>query len=231
MQTAMPTEPPADAGQAEKIDLNPLDPAVAQEDVNKHPDSPRAHLIYGFALVKNGKDVELGYLEIKTAAELGAKNPIFLNGAARALDKANLPLGAAAMYLQLGARAHEADQNLDNNLLIDLRRTIYDSFDDPVAPEVFNYNEIEKVHPPLALVAQARYAITHGDPNSALKLIDELRAGSRGMPEADLLQAEFLIMTKQDIPGARKLLDGILQMPRVPAWITERTKELQKMTK
>jgi thioredoxin-like negative regulator of GroEL len=120
---------------------------------------------------------------------------------------------------------------LDNTLLIDLRRTIYDSFDDPVAPEVFDYSEIEKVHPPLALVAQARYAITHGDPNSALKFIDELRAGSRGMSEADLLQAELLIVTKQDIAGAQKLLEGILQMPRVPAWITERTKELQKLTK
>jgi serine/threonine-protein kinase len=235
MQTAMPQppteQPPQDTAQSDKIDLVSINLDSAKADVDKNPDNPRVRLAYGFALLQNKED-KSGYLEIKKAAELGAKNPLFLNGAARALDKANLPLGAAAMYLQLGLQAREADQNLDNNLLIDLRRTIYDSFDDPIAPEVFGYGEIEKAHPPLALVAQARYAITNsGDPKLALKLIDELRSGSRGMPEADLLQAELFIVTKQDLPGAQKLLEGILQMPRVPGWIIERAKELEQMTK
>jgi hypothetical protein len=46
-----------------------------------------------------------------------------------------------------------------------------------------------------------------------------------------LLHAELLITTKQDLPGAQKLLAGVLQMPNAANWIVERAKELQQMTK
>jgi serine/threonine protein kinase len=241
IQTAMPQPPtpqrqpvtpqPQDLPPADKIDLVPIDLAVAKRNVDKNPNDPGAHLDYGFSLLQN-KVTRDGYLEIRRSAELGAKHPVFLNEAARALDKANLPLGAAFMYLQMGSQLRGNGQVIDSALLINLRRTIYYGFAEPVAPEVLDYGTIEKVHPPLSLVAQARNAILYGkDPGLAIKLIEELRNLSKGMPEPDLLQAELLIFTKQDIPGAQKLLAGILQMPRVPDWITARAKELQQMTK
>lgn len=234
MQTAMPqppTQPPPDLPPGDKIDLVPIDLEAAKKGVDQDPENPKAHLVYGFALLQNKQPKE-GYLEIRKSAELGAKNPAFLTGAARALDKVDLPLGAACMYLQLGAQLRASGQNMDSALLINLRRTIYYGFAEPFAPEVLDYGAIEKVHPSLSVVAQIRYVITNrNDPALAQKLIDELRSLSRGMPEADLLHAELLIVTKQDLPGAQKLLAGILQMPRVPDWIINRTKELQKMAK
>jgi hypothetical protein len=241
IQTAMPQPPtqphppqqpqqPPDASPSDKIDLVPIDLGVAKENVAKNPNDPKANLIFGFALLQN-KQIKEGYLEIKKSAELGAKNQNFLSAASRALDKADLPLGAAFMYLQMGAQVRGSGQNIDINLLVNLRRTIYYGFAEPVAPEVLDYGAIEKVHPPLSLVAQARYAIVNSQDSAlALKLIEELRSTSRGMPEADLLHAELLIITKQDIPGAQKLLNGILQTPRVPSWIIDRANELLKTT-
>jgi len=97
---------------------------------------------------------------------------------------------------------------------------------------VLDYGTIGKIDKTLSLVAQARYTITNRrEPTLAQKLIDELRALKPGMPEADLLQAELWITTKQDIPGAKKLLEGVLQMPNAVNWIVERAKELQRMTR
>lgn len=231
MQTAMPEPPtaqPPEAPPAEKIDLVPIDLAVAKENVDQNPNDPKVHLVYGFALLQN-KLTKDGYLEIKKSAELGANNQPFLTGAARALDKADLPLGAAIMYLQLSQNPRRNGPGMDF-LVVNLRRSIYYGFAEPVAPEVLDFGAIGKTDEPLSLVAQARYAILNRhDPVLAQKLIDELRALKPDLPEIELLHAELLITTKQDLPGARKLLEGVLQMPNVANWITERAKELQQM--
>jgi serine/threonine protein kinase len=233
METALPqplTPQPPDIVPADKIDLIPIDLAVAKENVDKRPEDPMAHLVYGFALLQN-KVTKDGYLEIKRSADLGARAPSFLIGAARALEKADLPLGAALMYLQLSGKPKAGGLGLDL-LLINLHRTVYYGFAEPVAPEVLDYGALGKLDEPLSVIAQARYAILNrNDPVLAQKLIDELHSIKRNMPQASLLQAELWITTKQDLPGAKKLLEDVLKTPNTASWIIERAKELQRMTK
>jgi hypothetical protein len=79
------------------------------------------------------------------------------------------------------------------------------------------------------LIAQAHYTIIYrNDPALVQKLIDDLHTLEPGMAEANLLQAELFITTKQDIPAAKKLLERILKTPNTPDWVSVRAKELLK---
>jgi hypothetical protein len=234
MQTAMPQPPtpppPPETIPAEIIDLVPIDLAVAKENVGKNPDDPKVHLIYGVALVQNQNTLD-GYLEIKRTAEMAIQKPPFLIGAGRALEKADLPLGAAIMYLKLLERPRESGMPVDV-IRVNINRTIYYGFAEPVAPEVLDYGSLAAVDEPLSLIAQARYAIVNRQDSSvAQKLIDNLRSIKRNMSEADLLQAELWITTKQDLQGARKLLGNLLQNQNLANWMVERAKELQQMAR
>lgn len=73
----------------------------------------------------------------------------------------------------------------------------------------------------------AALAYAHKQGILAQALIDKLRAIQPGLPEAELLQAELMITTKEDLPGAQKILAGLLQTPNQPQWVIERAKELQ----
>jgi serine/threonine-protein kinase len=246
LETAIPTQvpppvlPPAQAtpaaplppetAQGEKIDLPPMDLGAAKEAVAKNPEDPRARLVYGFTLIRNQQKLE-GYQEIKKSSELGAKNSGFLTGAARALDKADLALGTAIMEIQLanlaGGLAPRQGQVINN-----LRRSVYYGFAEEFAPAVLEYGTLGKIDEILSLIAQARHTIVNrNDPGLAKKLIDELRSRQPNLPEADLLHAELLIVTKQDLPGAQKILAGLLQTAKLPDWVIARAKELQASAK
>jgi hypothetical protein len=207
-----------------------MDLGAAKEAVAKNPEDPRARLVYGFTLIRNQQKLE-GYQEIKKSSELGAKNSGFLTGAARALDKADLALGTAIMEIQLanlaGGLAPRQGQVINN-----LRRSVYYGFAEEFAPAVLEYGTLGKIDEILSLIAQARHTIVNrNDPGLAKKLIDELRSRQPNLPEADLLHAELLIVTKQDLPGAQKILAGLLQTAKLPDWVIARAKELQASAK
>jgi len=228
VQPAKPTaEPPQNQVQRDTVDLVPIDLGAAKEAVGKNPADPKARLIYGFSLIQNNQTLE-GYQEIKKSANLGAKNPIYLNNAARALDKANLALGSAILYLQLAQLSDGSATPREGPVVNNLRRSVYYGFVEKFAPEVLPYKEIGKTSEALSLMAQAHHTIVNlNDPVLAQKLIDKLHAIQPELPEAELLQAELMITTKEDLPGAQKILAGLLQTPNLPQWVIERAKELQ----
>jgi hypothetical protein len=212
---------------AEDIELGGVLLPAAQKAVEENPDSPRAHLAFGVALVDDGQ-VPKGYEEIRKASELGAKTPAFLIGAARSLDKIGLPLGAAMMYLRLSenARLNAAGPGI-GPLVNNLHSSVYYGFADPIAPEVLPYSTLNRVDEPLSLIAQIHYSIVNrpDDPALAQKLIDELRQMQPGMAEADLLQAE-LFSSHKNPEEAKKILDKVLATPNTPEWIIQRAKEM-----
>ncbi len=228
------TIPPTPAGQpqGEKIDLTVvIDLTKAKKALDANPNDSRPRLIYGVALLRNNKAKE-GYLEISHAAELAVKNPAFLIGAARALDKANLPLGAAIIYLKLAEIGKNVSTPANGPLANNLNRSIYYGFGDPLAPEVLDYGKIGKVSEALSFLAQVRYSIINGkDPAMTQALLDKMLAFEPNVAVTELLRAESFIVTKQDIPGARKMLEGIFLMPNVPDWVVERAKELRQSVK
>ena len=208
-----------------------IDLTKAKKALDANPNDSRPRLIYGVALLRNNKAKE-GYLEISHAAELAVKNPAFLIGAARALDKANLPLGAAIIYLKLAEIGKNVSTPANGPLANNLNRSIYYGFGDPLAPEVLDYGKIGKVSEALSFLAQVRYSIINGkDPAMTQALLDKMLAFEPNVAVTELLRAESFIVTKQDIPGARKMLEGIFLMPNVPDWVVERAKELRQSVK
>jgi hypothetical protein len=230
LATQLPSQNPPEQTPLPQGDEIPLEGVLlpaARQAVEENPDSPRAHLALGVALIDDGQ-VREGYDEMRKASELGAKTPAFLIGAAKSLGKVNLPLGAAMMYLRLADNARpNAPGSGIGPLINNLHSSVYYGFADPLAPEVLPYGTLNRVDEPLSLIAQIRYAVVNrpDDPALAQKLIDELRQMQPGMAEADLLQAE-LFSSHKNSGEAKKILDKVLATPNTPEWIIQRAREM-----
>lgn len=218
---------PVEMAENEKIDLVSIDLGAAKEQVGKQPENPRARLIYGFALIQNQARLE-GYQEIKKSVELSGKNLIFMNNAARALDKADLPLGSALYYLQIAKQTANLRDKQNSPLVNDLRRSVYYGYGEELAPKILSFEEVAQADPGLGLLALARHALSYEPaPEVVQTYLDQLRASQPESPEVQLLQAEFFLTRLKDPAGAQKILAGLLQNPNLPGWVQERAKELQ----
>lgn len=220
-----PQNPGSAADEGAPVELKPISVEAARKLAEERPEDPFAHAQYGAVLVKNNQ-AEAGYAEIILAADLARDDVPFLLGAGRAFDKGQIPLGAVIMYLQAGQKM-KAMPDLSLNAL---HRNIYYGFADPLAPEVLDYDKIGDVDEPLSQVAEARYILTHGDPSQAQPILDELRRTKPEMPEIELLQAE-LLMRQNSFDEAQKILDGLLNRPNLPEWVSQQAREMKSKLK
>jgi tRNA A-37 threonylcarbamoyl transferase component Bud32 len=208
--------------QPERFELKNLGIEQARKLVERDPNSPGAHLELGAALIRDGKEKE-GYEEIRQASELAKDQPVFLMGAARAMEANQNWLGAFLFYLRIAKNNPARPQELVEAL----HRTAYYGFEAKIAPEVAEFGIISGVDEPTSLIAQARYVHMHrNDPEKEQALVNDLRAQSPEIAEADLLQSELSISQK-DIPAATKILQSLLERP-IPDWVRQHAEGLLK---
>jgi tetratricopeptide (TPR) repeat protein len=190
--------------------------AEAEKLVQQYPRDGRAHIFYGYALIKNG-DEEEGYTEIKKGVTLAAKNQAVLLASAKAFEEREEWLGAAIVYIKM-------NENVKTMLparVEAMHRAVYYAFAKEIAPEVLNYDTIGAVDQALGLIANIRYNLNEGDNEDlANALIDQLMVLHPNLAEIKLLRAELLIdQAKND--QAKTLLQELISSSNVSLWIKD----------
>lgn len=213
--------PPTD----EPVSNATLDPemslAQAERLVQQNPRDGRAHMYYGFILIKNDEEVD-GYAEIKKGANLAARNQAVLLGSAKAFEERDAWLAAAIIYMQLA----ENTKNIHPSRVEAMHRAVYYGFTEEIAPEVLDYDTIGAVSQPLSLIAQVRYYLNDGDDEDlAETLLNQLEESQPDLAEAKLLRAELLIDQNEDAK-AKTLLQELTNSSNISLWIKAEAQNL-----
>jgi hypothetical protein len=203
------------------IDLSQVSVDLTKQLVDQNPNDPRAHLQYGYALIKAGRQLE-GLGQIRQGATLAAGNPPFLDSASRIFEGAHLWLAAAMLYMQMA----EAPGPMSNALVNSLHQSVYRGFAEVHAPEALDYGRIAKVDQALALIAQAHFTLANTqDTGLAQTLINQLNALKPGLSDTKLLKAELLLKEGQTADGL-SALQNLIDALGTPTWIQNYATEL-----
>jgi uncharacterized protein HemY len=88
------------------------------------------------------------------------------------------------------------------------------------APAYIPLDTLAHDDPPMALFAQSRYALLHGNMEAAHHNLEELLRVQPGWPMAQILNAEILLHDGKKLE-ARRILQDLSNSPRVPDWMKE----------
>lgn len=193
----------------------------AKRLADNNPRDPKAHLFYGFALIRDGQEAS-GYDEIKKGIKLAGKNQAVLLAAAKVFDEQEAWLAASIVYVSIAENARV----MPPARVEAMHKAIYYGFPDSIAPEVLDYSTISKVDQTSAMIAQIRFNLNDGDQEElAATLIEQLEVLQPGLAETKLLRAELL--TDQDKSSeAKTLLQGLVATPNISLWIKAEAENL-----
>ncbi len=188
----------------------------AKKMVDNHPKDARAHMIYGFALVRSGQATN-GYDEIKKGVNLADKNQAVLLAAAKSFEEQEAWLAAAIVDVQIVKNARVTPPARVDAM----QEAFYYGFQDEQAPNVLDYSTISNADPSLALIAQASHIIDYADDESAIQpVLDQLEALKPGLGVKKLLQAQYLI-DQDHGADAKTLLQGLIGAADTSAWVKD----------
>lgn len=197
---------------------SPDTPQLTMDEAKKlaeqNPRDPKAHLFYGFTLVRDGQGAT-GYDEIKKGIKLAGRNQAVLLAAAKSFEEQESWLAAALVYVSLTDNARV----MPPARVEAMHKAVYLGFEQSIAPEVLDYGTIGKVDQPLSLLAQVRYNLNAGDDiDLAESLLNQLKSSSTNPDEIKLLQSELFI-DNDDNNEAQKLLQDLIDAPNTAPWI------------
>lgn len=116
------------------------------------------------------------------------------------------------------AKAEQLPQEQQDEYFYFLHETAYKAASQPNMPNYLPFEEIGKIDEPLMLVVEARHTFYHGDPEEALKILNELKRIKPGFFEAQLLEAEMDSRAGRN-EQARRNLETLLADLETPEWI------------
>lgn len=213
--TEITLDDPAKTPDVEVSPIPQMSLADAKQLVDKNPKDPKAHLFYGYALIKDGQEAS-GYAEIKNGADLAGKNQqLMLIEAARSFEAKESWLAAAIIYVHIA----ETARVMPPARVDDMHRAVYMAFAQDIAPKVLDYGTIGNVDQPLSLVAQIRFNLNAGENlGLAESLLNELKKTQPNTSETKLLKGE-LLSDKYNTAEATKVLQDLIDSPNVSLWI------------
>jgi len=193
--------------------------AAAQALVAQHPNDPNALIQLALAYYANG---EKGPAENEVISLEGLlKGEFALWDAAQKFANQGAWLLAARLRIDALAAPPQLGKGLTAAKMRDtLHMTVYRAAADQDANTYLPSDKLSSIDPPLALLANARYAFYFQSQNQGQSLLDQLEQSYPNMPEAQLLQAEFDARTGQ-YAAARQSLAAVNNNPATTDWIRE----------
>ena len=191
--------------------------AQAEQEISKNPNDPKARLrlalAYWAANLPDSTQDAVTEIEKMTGV-----SDTFYWDAGLQLSKQNAWLAAARLYMDAAEMNVKSGGSLPNDLSDRLHEAVYKAFKDKAAPEFITSNRLAAIAAPLAQIAKARSNLYFGDPVLGQKTLDQLMQSTPGLPEGQLLQAEFAARAG-DAQKVRSFLAELRANPRKSDWM------------
>jgi len=171
------------------------------------------------------KDLGRSMDAVKQLTSLMADQPDFLIEAGARLQDAGQHIGAAFLYARVGQTFRERNQPIPPDVRDRFEASFYFAAEMDEFPLYLPIDALRENEPALAFFAQSRYAMLHGNMEVARRNLDELLHIQPDWHLTQLLNAEVMIAEGQ-LLEPRRILQELLQSPRVPDWIKVQAERL-----
>ncbi|MEA3350751.1 MAG: protein kinase, partial [Chloroflexota bacterium] len=193
------------------------DLGAIREDVNANPDDPWLRLKLVEAMLEAG-EFEGVRLEIQRALELAGDDVAVYHQAAEILERYNLWLHAASVYVAgVKASGHPPATEIREKIA----QAVYLGADAPDAINVLEESNIADTAAPLLMeLARIRYTLHNEDREVAQDRMATLKEQNPDAPEVLLLEAEILyILGEED--AAMQQWNQLLVSEAAPVWVQD----------
>ena len=168
----------------------------------------------------HNNDLKRSMDEVNQMVSLRPGQNDFLTEAGAELFDAGQYIGAAYVYGRVAQNYKNNKQPLPPELRDRLEPSFYFAVAMDEVPVYIPLDALVHDDPPMAFFAQSRYALLHGKMDVAHHNLDELLRVQPGWPMAQLLNAEILLHDGKQLE-ARKILQDLIDSPRVQDWVKE----------
>jgi thioredoxin-like negative regulator of GroEL len=202
-----------------KTPENFVDVRQAMQVVEENPDAPNARMQLAMAY----HQAEMSEREQEAVSEvvrLAASDEAFLWDAARLAAGQEAWLSAARLSVAAAMLHLETNPFLPDDVNTLLHESVYKAMKDQLAATYISSEQLATFDEPLSLLAKARYTFFYGDQAQAQQKLDELMQLKPGLPEGQLLQAEFSSHTGE-VERARLALAELRANPGVQGWMLQ----------
>jgi serine/threonine protein kinase len=168
----------------------------------------------------HNNDLKRSMDELNQVVALRPDENDFLMEAGTQLFDAGQYIGAVYIYGRVAQNYKNHQQMPPPELRDRIEPSFYFGAAMDEAPNYIPLDMLAHDDPPMALFAQSRYALLHGNMEAAHHNLDELLRVQPGWPMAQLLNAEILLHDGKKLE-ARRILQDLSNSPRVPDWMKE----------
>ena len=178
-----------------------------------------AHLNLALEAWQNN-DLRRSMDEVNQMVSLRPDQNDFLVEAGTELFDAGQYVGAAYVYGRVAQNHKNNNQMLPRELRDRLESSLYFAVEMDDVPLYIPLDVLQRDDPPMAFFAQSRYGLLHGNIDAAHHNLDELLRVQPGWPMTQLLNAEILMHDGKQ-QEARRILQDLINSPRVQDWVKE----------
>ncbi|MEW6092430.1 MAG: tetratricopeptide repeat protein [Chloroflexota bacterium] len=196
-----------------------VDVRQAMQAVEENPDDPNARMQLAMAY-HQAEMPEREQEAISEVVRLAASDETFLWDAARLAAGQEAWLSAARLSVAAAMLHLETNPFLPDDVNTLLHESVYKAMKDQLAATYITSEQLGTFDEPLSLLAKARYTFFDGDQAQAQQTLDELMQLKPGLPEGQLLQAEFSSRTGE-VDRARLALAELRANPGVQDWMLQ----------
>jgi Tfp pilus assembly protein PilF len=168
----------------------------------------------------HNNDLKRSMDEVNQVVSLRPDQNDFLTEAGTELFDARQYIGAAYVYSRVAQNYKNDRQVLPPELRDRLEPSFYFAVAMDDIPFYIPLDALARDDPPMAFFVQSRYALLHGNIEAAHHNLDELLRVQPGWPMTQLLSAEILLHDGKQLE-ARKILQDLINSPRVQDWVKE----------
>jgi serine/threonine-protein kinase len=194
------------SGAGEPVDQSGGVPADAGKHVNLALDAWRKG------------DLKRSMDEVTQVVALAGDQEEFLLDAGRQLFDAGQYIGAAYVYSRVGQNFREKNEPIPVDVRVRFEESFYFAAAMDGLPLYLPLEAVRETEPALAFFAESRYALLHGNMEIARRNLDELLRLQPDWYVTQLLNAEVLY-AEGDLLEPRRILQELMQAPRVPDWV------------
>ena len=199
----------------------PVDQLPPVEQPNEPQPNADSHLNQALE-AWHEKDLGRSLEEVTQLVNVRPDQGDYLIEAGTQLYDAGQYIGAAYVFARVAQNFKERDQPIPPDVRERFETSFYFAAAMDEFPLYLPLDALRENEPALAFLAQSRYALLHGNMEVARRNLDELMHIQPDWPLTQLLNAEVMY-GEGALLEPRRILQELIQSPRVPEWIKQQS--------